>query len=125
MPAEARDDIPALFARLQEEVSRSDVTAERPLVRRPGVKGALVYAAKKLRRERSSDDAHAPSARRRRGQGIAYYSPMPPERSGIADYSALLLPALQRRLDVELASPGKRAEGGLALYHIGNDPEAH
>ena len=27
---------------------------------------------------------------------VAYYSPLPPERSGIADYSALLLPALQR-----------------------------
>ena len=27
---------------------------------------------------------------------VAYYSPLPPERSGIADYSALLLPALER-----------------------------
>ena len=27
---------------------------------------------------------------------VAYYSPMPPSRSGIADYSALLLPALAR-----------------------------
>ena len=31
---------------------------------------------------------------------VAYYSPFPPERSGIADYSALLFPALQQRLDV-------------------------
>ena len=31
---------------------------------------------------------------------VAYFSPLPPERSGIADYSALLLPALEKRLDV-------------------------
>ena len=29
---------------------------------------------------------------------VAYYSPMPPARSGIADYSALLLPALRERV---------------------------
>ena len=31
---------------------------------------------------------------------VAYYSPLPPERSGIADYSALLLPVLERLVDV-------------------------
>jgi glycosyltransferase involved in cell wall biosynthesis len=56
---------------------------------------------------------------------IAYYSPMPPERSGIADYSALLVPALRRRLEVEVAPRGKRARGDVALYHIGNDPNMH
>ena len=58
---------------------------------------------------------------------IAYYSPLPPERSGIADYSALLLPALKQRMDVEVA----RERGPLlrrtdvALYHVGNNPQAH
>ena len=56
---------------------------------------------------------------------VAYYSPMPPEHSGIADYSALLVPALRRRLDVEVASRGKSADGDVALYHIGNDPTVH
>ena len=56
---------------------------------------------------------------------VAYYSPMPPERSGIADYSALLLPALRRRLDVDVARRGKSARGDVALYHVGNDPESH
>jgi len=56
---------------------------------------------------------------------VAYYSPMPPERSGIADYSALLLPALRRRVDVEVARRGKHARGDVALYHVGNDPESH
>jgi glycosyltransferase involved in cell wall biosynthesis len=53
---------------------------------------------------------------------------MPPEASGIADYSALLLPALQRHLEVTVAKRGtKRPPRGvdLAVYHIGNNPDAH
>ena len=53
---------------------------------------------------------------------------MPPERSGIADYSALLLPALRERIDVEVVRRGrKRPVRGtdLALYHVGNNPDAH
>jgi len=57
---------------------------------------------------------------------VAYYSPLPPSRSGIADYSALLLPALEQRLDVVVARPGKRRPGAdIDLYHVGNDPDAH
>ena len=58
---------------------------------------------------------------------VAYYSPLPPSRSGIADYSALLLPALRERVEeIVVAEPGKRApKADVALYHVGNDPEAH
>jgi glycosyltransferase involved in cell wall biosynthesis len=59
---------------------------------------------------------------------VAYYSPLPPQRSGIADYSALLLPALADRVDIALARPGRlrRApRADVALYHVGNDPQAH
>jgi glycosyltransferase involved in cell wall biosynthesis len=58
---------------------------------------------------------------------VAYYSPMPPSRSGIADYSALLLPALRERIEeIVVAEPGKRApRADVVLYHIGNDPDAH
>ena len=59
---------------------------------------------------------------------VAYFSPLPPERSGIADYSALLLPALEKRLDVKAVRRGaKKAPRGtdIALYHVGNNPEAH
>jgi len=59
---------------------------------------------------------------------VSYYSPMPPERSGIADYSALLLPALRRRLDVQVVKRGRTrpARGtDLSLYHVGNNPDAH
>jgi glycosyltransferase involved in cell wall biosynthesis len=59
---------------------------------------------------------------------VAYFSPLPPERSGIADYSALLLPALERLLDVSVVRRGaRRLPRGtdVALYHIGNNPDAH
>jgi glycosyltransferase involved in cell wall biosynthesis len=57
---------------------------------------------------------------------VAYYSPMPPERSGIADYSAHLLPALRERVDVVVAQRRRRApKADVALYHVGNNPDAH
>src|SRR5919204_1777851 len=57
---------------------------------------------------------------------VAYYSPLPPSRSGIADYSRLLLPALRERVDVVVAERGRRApQADVALYHLGNEPEAH
>jgi glycosyltransferase involved in cell wall biosynthesis len=57
---------------------------------------------------------------------VAYYSPLAPSRSGIADYSSLLLPALRDRIEVVVAEPGKRpANADIALYHVGNDPDAH
>src|SRR4051812_20088957 len=59
---------------------------------------------------------------------VAYFSPLPPSTSGIADYSALLLPALERRLEVEVVRPGRTrpvADADVSLYHVGNDPDAH
>jgi len=49
---------------------------------------------------------------------VGFYSPMPPKRSGVADYAAALLPELQRHGDVELDA----ARCDVALYHIGNNP---
>src|SRR5439155_9945497 len=61
------------------------------------------------------------------GVRVAYYSPQPPERSGIADYSALLLPALAERIDVDVVRrrSRRRRRADVSLYHIGNDPDAH
>ncbi len=59
---------------------------------------------------------------------VAYYSPLPPSRSGIADYSALLLPELEKRIDVVVARPGRFRRdppADICLYHVGNDAEAH
>jgi glycosyltransferase involved in cell wall biosynthesis len=59
---------------------------------------------------------------------VAYYSPLPPERSGVADYSALLLPALAERIEVDVVRRGsrrRRRRADVWLYHVGNDPKAH
>jgi len=57
---------------------------------------------------------------------VAYYSPLAPSRSGVADYSALLLPALGERVEVVVAERGRRTpDADVALYHVGNDPDAH
>jgi glycosyltransferase involved in cell wall biosynthesis len=59
---------------------------------------------------------------------VAYFSPMPPERTGVADYSALLVPALAERVDLTVMRRGsKRPPRGtdLALYQVGNNPDAH
>jgi len=59
---------------------------------------------------------------------VAYYSPLPPETSGVADYSALLVPALRRHVDLEVMPRGRRRPPrgtDLCIYHVGNDPQAH
>lgn len=59
---------------------------------------------------------------------VAYYSPMPPSRSGVADYSALLLPELRKHVDVTVVRSGRfrlMPKADVSLYHVGNDPEAH
>jgi glycosyltransferase involved in cell wall biosynthesis len=59
---------------------------------------------------------------------VAWFSPMPPEQTGIADYSALLLPSLRERLDVRVVRRGARKPPrgtDVALYHVGNNPDAH
>src|SRR3954467_11190761 len=59
---------------------------------------------------------------------VAYFSPLPPSTSGIADYSALLLPALERRVEVEVVRPGRTrpvSDADVSLYHVGNDPDSH
>src|SRR5688572_4629003 len=53
---------------------------------------------------------------------------MSPERSAIADDSALLLPALARRLEIAVVRRGRTRPvrgADLALYHLGNNPDAH
>jgi glycosyltransferase involved in cell wall biosynthesis len=80
---------------------------------------------------------------------LAYFSPLPPMRSGIADYSAELLPHLAAHLEVELfVDDGERVDEALAarfpvrghrafpalaaagrfdaaLYHLGNNVDYH
>ena len=49
---------------------------------------------------------------------VGYYSPLPPARTGVADYAARLLTELRRNGTVEIAP--KRC--AVPLYHTGNNP---
>jgi glycosyltransferase involved in cell wall biosynthesis/SAM-dependent methyltransferase len=57
---------------------------------------------------------------------VAFFSPLPPARSGIADYSAALLEELQKLVDVRVfaSKPASfRAEDfDVILYQVGNNP---
>jgi glycosyltransferase involved in cell wall biosynthesis/SAM-dependent methyltransferase len=56
---------------------------------------------------------------------VAFYSPLPPARSGIADYSAALIDALRPLADLEVFSAAGEARDpaqfDIALYHVGNN----
>lgn len=78
---------------------------------------------------------------------VAYVSPLPPARSGIADYSAELVPHLAEHVELELycdrprraeelprpalsvhpveALEGRADRCDLVLYHLGNNAEFH
>jgi glycosyltransferase involved in cell wall biosynthesis len=47
---------------------------------------------------------------------LAYLSPLPPQRSGIADYSARILPALARYYDIEIISDESEISDELKAY---------
>ena len=56
---------------------------------------------------------------------VAFFSPLPPARSGIADYSAALLAELQKLVDVEVFATRppafNPAHFDVALYQVGNN----
>lgn len=56
----------------------------------------------------------------------AFFSPLPPSRSGIADYSQALLKPLKQLVEIEVFSGAAREfrpeDFDLALYQIGNNP---
>ena len=58
---------------------------------------------------------------------FGFVSPLPPVRSGIADYAADILPALRAALDLETYEPVEARRAFAAghravLLHVGNDP---
>jgi glycosyltransferase involved in cell wall biosynthesis len=80
---------------------------------------------------------------------LAYFSPLPPQKSGISDYSEVLLPHLSNYYDIDLwvnetkieeslsknyqiikynsktSYPEKLAEYDVILYNLGNNPYYH
>lgn len=57
---------------------------------------------------------------------VAYFSPLPPCRSGIADYSETLIEHLKPLAELEVFADGDRpfdpSRFDIALYHLGNNP---
>lgn len=53
-------------------------------------------------------------------RSLHFVSPLPPVRSGIADYSADILPYLRERYAISLA-PDAAPPGALPLYQVGNN----
>jgi glycosyltransferase involved in cell wall biosynthesis/SAM-dependent methyltransferase len=57
---------------------------------------------------------------------VAFFSPLPPSRSGIADYSEALAASLGRAVELEIFADAGRdfdpARCDVALYHVGNNP---
>jgi glycosyltransferase involved in cell wall biosynthesis len=48
---------------------------------------------------------------------VGFYAPLPPARTGVADYAATLLTALEARGAVEVGA----ADASVRLYHLGNN----
>ena len=52
---------------------------------------------------------------------VGFYSPMPPARTGVADYAAALAAELQRHGRVKMAPGVSPGPCDVALYHLGNN----
>jgi glycosyltransferase involved in cell wall biosynthesis len=52
---------------------------------------------------------------------VGFYSPLPPARTGVADYSAALLAELRGRTGAEIASGDSGMACDISLYHLGNN----
>src|SRR4051812_9359194 len=53
---------------------------------------------------------------------VAFFSPLPPARSGIADYSEALIEQLRDRVDLQVfESAAKTFDADIAVYQIGNN----
>jgi glycosyltransferase involved in cell wall biosynthesis/SAM-dependent methyltransferase len=54
---------------------------------------------------------------------VVCLSPLPPRKSGIADYTAALAGHLSQKVDLELRDRGEAEDCDVALYQIGNNPD--
>ena len=56
---------------------------------------------------------------------VAFFSPLPPARSGIADYSEALIASMKPLVDLEMFSGAgcafDPARFDIAVYHVGNN----
>ena len=112
---ERRSGLPELDTRLIEQ--------DRDATRLISATGMVEARTANLHGDRIA--AGAPSGPARRRLRIAYFSPLPPSRSGIADYSAELLPHLAELADVTVFAdePVSVALPGLAMKSPGEYPQ--
>lgn len=68
-------------------------------------KGAIKEWERSTKNETLTSSTTLPSRSSAKKPKLAFVSPLPPERTGIADYSAELLPALSKYYDIELIAP--------------------
>jgi glycosyltransferase involved in cell wall biosynthesis len=52
------------------------------------------------------------------------FTPMPPARTGVAHYASMLVPALQKHVEVKVVTEHgeRRTENGERIYQLGNNP---
>lgn len=54
---------------------------------------------------------------------VAVFTPLPPARTGVAHYASMLLPALEKKIEVVAIGPGDRPPAtGDRIYQLGNNP---
>ena len=55
---------------------------------------------------------------------LLMFTPWPPARTGVAHYASMLVPALRKRIDVEVISqrPTVNSQPGPRIYQLGNNP---
>ncbi len=54
---------------------------------------------------------------------VAFYSPVPPAKTGVAHYASMLIPELQKHVELEV-NPGHRPPAtGNSIYQLGNNPQ--
>ncbi len=56
-----------------------------------------------------------------RKRAVEIYTPLPPQKTGIADHNAMLLPFLEEVLDVSVNHPDIESMGAVPIYHMGNN----
>ena len=117
-------DVHAITAAMQQ-VLEDEAFIER--LRKNGLQRACLFSWDETARraiaawERPSIEGLKPSIGKfvgNRKPKLAFVSPLPPERTGIADYSAQLLPALAEHYDVEVVVTQNRVTDHWVQHHL-------
>src|SRR5256885_10247349 len=56
------------------------------------------------------------------GSPLQMFTPWPPARTGVAHYASMLVPALRKRVAVEVIDRQQATGNGQRIYQLGNNP---